>query len=66
MPCSPRSHTATIRSVPDRVVHTRRAYTVRLRKALHPLLEEGDARAVDLAPAIAAKLSSITHGSPHR
>jgi hypothetical protein len=36
---------------------------VRLRQALHPLLEEGNARAVDLAPAIDAELSSITHGS---
>ena len=59
----PRSHTAAIRSVRDRVVHTQRASTVRLREARHPLFEEGDARAVGRAPAIDAELSSITHGS---
>jgi hypothetical protein len=62
----PRSQTATVRSVRDRVVRAQRAYAVRLREAreaLQPLLEEGDARALDLAQAIDAELSHITHGS---
>ena len=62
----PHSHAATVRSVRDRVVRAQRAYAVRLREAreaLHPLLEEGDARALDLAQAIDAELSHITHGS---
>jgi hypothetical protein len=62
----PRSQTATVRSVRDRVVRAQRAYAVRLREAreaLHPLLEEGDAHALDLAQAIDAELSHITHGS---
>ena len=62
----PRSQTATVRSVRDRVVRAQRAYAVRLREAreaLHSLLEEGDARALDLAQAIDAELSHITHGS---
>ena len=62
----PRSHAATVRSVRDRVVRAQRAYAVRLREAreaLHPLLEEGDARARELAHAIDAELSHITHGS---
>ena len=62
----PRSQSATVRSVHDRIVRAQRAYAVRLREAreaLHPLLEEGDARALDLAQAIDAELSHITHGS---
>ena len=62
----PRSPTASVRSVHDRVVRAQHAYAERLREAretLHPLLEEGDARALDLARAIDAELSHITHGS---
>ena len=62
----PRSHAATVRSVRDRVVRAQRAYAMRLREAreaLHPLLEEGDVRALDLAHAIDVKLGHITHGS---
>jgi hypothetical protein len=62
----PRSHQAAVRSVRDRVVRAQRAYAVRLREALvalRPLLDEGDAGAVDLAQAIEAELSHITHGS---
>jgi hypothetical protein len=62
----PRSHPAAVRSVHDRVVRAQRAYAARLREAreaLHPLLDEGDAGALELARAIDAELSHITHGS---
>ena len=62
----PRSPAATVRSVRDRVIRAQRAYAERLREAreaLQPLLEEGDARALDLAHEIDAELSHITHGS---
>lgn len=61
-----RSNAAAVRSIHDRVARAQRTYAQRLRdavEALSPLVDDGDAAAVELTRAIESELKHIAFGS---
>lgn len=61
-----RRNAAAVRSVHDRVARAQRGFAQRLHEAieaLQPLVDDGDAAAVELAQAIDSELKHIAYGS---